>query len=89
MGFHVIIGIVGIVVGFLTFHAPKITALALIIYIAAWALTTGATEIALAIKLRQEIKGEWFLILMGLASIFFAVMLLWNPLPGALALVGS
>jgi len=88
-GFHVIIGIVGIVVGFLTFHAPKITALALIIYIAAWALTTGATEIALAIKLRQEIKGEWFLILMGLASIFFAVMLLWNPLPGALALVGS
>jgi len=85
-GFHVIIGIV---VGFLTFHAPKITALALIIYIAAWALTTGATEIALAIKLRQEIKGEWFLILMGLASIFFAVMLLWNPLPGALALVGS
>ena len=88
-GFHVIIGIVGIVVGFLTFHAPKITALALIIYIAAWALTIGATEIALAIKLRQEIKGEWFLILMGLASIFFAVMLLWNPLPGALALVGS
>jgi len=88
-GFHIIIGIVGIVVGFLTFHAPKITALALIIYIAAWALTTGATEIALAIKLRQEIKGEWFLILMGLASIFFAVMLLWNPLPGALALVGS
>ena len=85
-GFHVIIGIV---VGFLTFHAPKITALAVIIYIAAWALTTGATEIALAIKLRQEIKGEWFLILMGLASIFFAVMLLWNPLPGALALVGS
>jgi len=88
-GFHIIIGIVGIVVGFLTFHAPKITALALIIYIAAWALTIGATEIALAIKLRQEIKGEWFLILMGLASIFFAVMLLWNPLPGALALVGS
>src|SRR5947208_3581191 len=85
-GFHVIIGIV---VGFLTFHAPKITALAVIIYIAAWALTIGSTEIALAIKLRQEIKGGWFLILMGLASIFFAVMLLWNPLPGAFALVGS
>jgi uncharacterized membrane protein HdeD (DUF308 family) len=47
----------------------------------------GATEIALAIKLRREIKGEWFLILMGLVSIVFAIMLLWNPLPGALALV--
>src|SRR5881409_56234 len=86
-GFHLIIGILGIIIGFLTFHAPQITALALIIYIAAWALMIGATEIALAIKLRREIKGEWFLILMGLLSIVFAIMLLWNPLPGALALV--
>jgi uncharacterized membrane protein HdeD (DUF308 family) len=86
-GFDLIIGIIGIIIGFLTFHAPRITALALIIYIAAWALMIGATEIALAIKLRREIKGEWFLILMGLLSIVFAVMLLWNPLPGALALV--
>jgi len=86
-GFDLIIGIMGIIIGFLTFHAPRITALALIIYIAAWALMIGATEIALAIKLRREIKGEWFLILMGLLSIAFAVILLWNPLPGALALV--
>ena len=86
-GFDLIIGIVGIIIGFLTFHAPQITALALIIYIAAWALMIGATEIALAIKLRREIKGEWFLILMGLVSIAFAVMLLWNPAVGAAALI--
>jgi uncharacterized membrane protein HdeD (DUF308 family) len=86
-GFHLIIGIIGIIIGFLTFRAPLITALALVIYIAAWALMIGATEIAFAIKLRREIKGEWFLILMGLASIIFAVLLLWNPIPGALALV--
>ena len=86
-GFDLIIGILGIIIGFLTFHAPAITALALVIYIAAWALMIGATEIAVAIKLRREIKGEWLLILMGLASIIFAVLLLWNPIPGALALV--
>lgn len=86
-GFHLIIGIVGIIIGVLTFRAPRITALALLIYIAAWALMIGASEIALAIKLRKEIKGEWFLILMGLASIIFAVLLLWNPAPGALALI--
>jgi uncharacterized membrane protein HdeD (DUF308 family) len=86
-GWHLVIGILGIMIGFLTFHAPRITALALVIYIAAWALMIGATEIALAIKLRREIKGEWFLILMGLLSILFAFMLLWNPIPGALALV--
>ena len=37
-GFDLIIGLVGIIIGLLTFHAPQITALALIIYIAAWAL---------------------------------------------------
>ena len=86
-GFNLVIGILGIIIGFLTFHAPGITALALVIYIGAWALMIGATEIALAIKLRREIKGEWFLILMGLASIVFAALLLWNPLAGAAALI--
>jgi uncharacterized membrane protein HdeD (DUF308 family) len=86
-GSDLIIGILGIIVGLLTFHAPGITALALVIYIAVWAMMTGATEIALAIKMRREIKGEWFLILMGLASIIFAAFLLWNPLAGAAALI--
>src|SRR5947207_9105334 len=86
-GFHLVIGILGIIIGFLTFHAPGITALALVIYIAAWAFMIGATEIALAIKMRREIKGEWFLILMGVASIIFAALLLWNPLAGAAALI--
>ena len=86
-GFNLIIGILGIIIGFLTFHAPGITALALVIYIAAWALMIGATEIAVAIKLRREIKGEWFLILMGLASLVFAFLLLWNPVAGAAAVI--
>ena len=86
-GWQLVIGIIGIIVGLLTFHAPQITALALIIYIAAWALMIGASEIVLAIKMRREIKGEWFLILMGLASIVFAVLLLWNPIAGAAAVI--
>jgi uncharacterized membrane protein HdeD (DUF308 family) len=86
-GWQLVIGLLGIVVGLLTFHAPQITALALVIYIAAWALMIGASEIAAAVKLRREIKGEWFLILMGLASIVFAVLLLWNPVAGAAAVI--
>ena len=86
-GWQLVIGILGIVVGLLTFHAPQITALALVIYIAAWALMIGASEIAIAVKMRREIKGEWFLILMGLASIVFAVLLLWNPIAGAAAVI--
>jgi uncharacterized membrane protein HdeD (DUF308 family) len=86
-GFHLVIGILGIIVGVLTFRSPGITALALVIYIAAWALMVGVAEIALAVKLRREIKGEWFLILMGLISILFAVLLLWNPVAGADVLI--
>src|SRR5438105_5763597 len=86
-GWQLVIGILGIIIGFLTFHAPAITALVLVIYIAAWALMIGATEIAVAFKLRREIKGEWFLILMGLFAIVFAIMLLWNPVLGAATLI--
>src|SRR5438445_1437553 len=84
---HLVIGILGIVVGLLTFHAPQITALALVIYIAAWALMIGASEIAIAVKMRREIKGEWFLILMGLASIVFALLILWYTIAGEAAVV--
>ena len=86
-GWQIVIGILGIMIGFLTFHSPAITALALVIYIAAWALMVGVSEIVVAIKLRREIKGEWFLILMGVCSIVFAVLLLWNPLVGAATLI--
>jgi uncharacterized membrane protein HdeD (DUF308 family) len=84
---QLVIGLIGIIVGLLTFHAPQITALALVIYIAAWALMIGASEIVMAVKLRHEIKGEWLLVLMGLASIVFAVLLLWNPVAGAAAVI--
>lgn len=86
-GWQLVIGILGILIGLLTFHAPGITALALVIYVAAWVLMVGASEIVLAVKLRHEIKGEWFLILLGVISIVFAVLLLWNPIAGAAALV--
>jgi uncharacterized membrane protein HdeD (DUF308 family) len=86
-GWQLVIGVLGIFVGLLTFHAPGVTALALVIYIAAWALMIGVTEIALAIKMRRVIKGEWFLILMGLASIIFAGLLFWNPISGAATLI--
>ena len=86
-GWQLIIGILGIIVGLLAFHAPGVTALALVIYIAVWVLMIGATEIAFAIKVRREVKGEWLLILLGLLSIAFAVLLLWNPLLGAATLI--
>jgi len=80
-------GFVGIGIGILTFIAPGLTALALLIYIAAWAIATGVLQIVAAIRLRLEVPGEWALILAGLASIVFGVIIMARPAAGALAVV--
>ncbi|HET7394040.1 MAG TPA: HdeD family acid-resistance protein [Candidatus Binatia bacterium] len=80
-------GLVGIVAGIVTLVWPGITALALLYVIAAWALLTGAFEIAAAIRLRKVITGEWLLVLSGIASIGLGILLLIFPGPGALVMV--
>jgi uncharacterized membrane protein HdeD (DUF308 family) len=80
-------GLTGIGAGIVTFAYPGVTAVALLVIIAAWAIVTGVLEIVGAIMIRKEIKGEWLLILSGIVSLVFAYMLLANPAVGALALV--
>lgn len=80
-------GVVGIVAGLGTIVWPGLTALALLYVIAAWAVVTGALEIAAAIRLRKEITGEWLLALSGVLSVALGVMMMAFPGSGALALV--
>jgi uncharacterized membrane protein HdeD (DUF308 family) len=47
---------------------------------------TGIFEIAAAVRLRRYIKGEWLLVLGGIASVVFGVLLAVSPLVGALVL---
>jgi uncharacterized membrane protein HdeD (DUF308 family) len=80
-------GLVGIGVGLLTLFAPGVTAMALLFYIAIWAIATGVLEIVAAIRLRKEIEGEWLLVLGGLASVVFGVLLMARPGVGVLAVL--
>jgi uncharacterized membrane protein HdeD (DUF308 family) len=80
-------GMVGIVIGLLTFFWPNITALVLLYFIAAWALITGIFEIVAAIQLRRVITGEWMYILGGLLSIIFGILLFVFPGAGAVSMI--
>jgi len=80
-------GFVGIGVGIMTFLVPGVTALALLFYIAIWAIASGVLQIVVAIRLRREIADEWLLLLAGLASIVFGALLMLRPAAGALAVL--
>jgi uncharacterized membrane protein HdeD (DUF308 family) len=80
-------GLVGIAAGVLTLIWPGLTAIALLYLIAAWAIVTGALEIAAAIRLRKVIANEWLLGLSGIASLGFGILLILFPGAGALTVV--
>ena len=82
-----LIGVAGIVAGALTFIWPGITALVLLVFIATWAIMSGVFEIVGAIRLRKEIDNEWTLILGGIVSVLFGLIILVAPGAGALGLI--
>jgi uncharacterized membrane protein HdeD (DUF308 family) len=83
----ILVGVLSIVAGVLTFQWPGITAVALLAVIAAWSIVRGIVEIVAAIRLRTVIDNEWLLILSGACSIAFGAILVVRPGAGALAVV--
>jgi uncharacterized membrane protein HdeD (DUF308 family) len=79
-------GVVSIVAGTLALVWPGITALVLIGVIASWSIVAGIFEIAAAIRLRKQIRGEWLLVLSGVLSIAFGVMLFIAPAVGTVVI---
>ena len=80
-------GVVSILAGLVAFFYTGMTALVLLMFIAAWAIVIGVVLIWGAIELRKVLDDAWLLALDGVLSIAFGVILFARPGAGALALV--
>jgi uncharacterized membrane protein HdeD (DUF308 family) len=78
-------GLLGMAVGISTIIVPEVTAFALLLLIAVWAIVMGILEIAAAVRLRKEITGEWMLIIAGVLAVAFGILIFAAPITGALA----
>ena len=85
---EILAGIIGIGAGAIAIALPlDVVTTALVLVIAAWAVMTGIIEIVLAVRLRRVIRGELWMVLAGIASILFGLILVVFPATGALSLV--
>jgi uncharacterized membrane protein HdeD (DUF308 family) len=80
-------GVVSILASAVAFFWPGMTALVLLMFIASWAIVIGGLQIYGAIQVRKVVQNEWWLILSGLLSIAFGVIMVAQPGAGALAVV--
>lgn len=80
-------GILSIGLGVASFVATDTMALSLLFIVAFWAIVVGTLQIVGAIYLRREIEGEIWLVLNGIVTVIFGVLLIAFPAGGLLSLV--
>jgi uncharacterized membrane protein HdeD (DUF308 family) len=84
-GLLILEGLVDIAAGLIAIILPAITMVALIWIVAIWAMVSGALMLYAAFTLNRD-HGRWWLALGGIASLVFGILLVIEPLIGAVVL---
>jgi uncharacterized membrane protein HdeD (DUF308 family) len=84
-GLLILEGVVDLAAGALAVIWPAITLVALVWIVAIWAIVSGALMLAAAFALNPD-YGRWLLALGGIASLVFGILLIIEPLIGAVVL---
>lgn len=82
-----LVGLAGIAAGIVTFMNPGLTAVVLLWFFAGWSIALGVFQIVGAIQMRRQIENEWTLILSGVVSVLFGILLFTLPGPGLIGFV--
>ena len=78
-------GVVDIIVAAIAVLWPGITVVAFVLLVAAWAIVTGGLMLWAAFRLDTD-DTRWWLVLGGIVSLIYGVLLIVAPMIGALVL---
>ena len=81
-----LIGVLGLLAGLIILWNPVLGGITLTTIIAAWAIVSGILTIISALRLREEIDNEWWLVLSGVLAIIFGILVFQNVLAGILTI---
>lgn len=79
-------GVSGLFVGGVALFLPELTAFVFVILLGAVALVRGFTDIIGAVQLRADAKHAGILVLTGVLSVLFGILLFMAPMISALAI---
>lgn len=83
---HLLLGLVDVAAGVLALAWPGPTALVLVLFVGSWAIVTGLIQIANAFRKNEMAGTRAMLLLGGLVSAAFGVVLFARPAMGAISL---
>lgn len=86
-GLQLLEGILSILVGVVALIWPGITALAFLFLLAAWAILTGVLECLAPLAFPMSVGRGFLLVLAGVISIIFGILIAARPASGLLAVV--
>lgn len=83
----VLLGLFSTLVGIFMFAKPELTELAFLYLVAARALVVGVLDVGVGVQVRRDVRDEWLVLLSGVGSILFGLIVFARPAEGAVALV--
>lgn len=79
-------GLLGLVIGWIVLEWPILTVYLLARIMVWWALISGTLQILVAIFARKEVKNETYMILSGVLSLIFGLLLVSQPIASIIVL---